>query len=348
MRTVILSESQVKYVIDNILSEQNMRTESLSVDLGLIWDAGKWKMTSQQITSIDDKLKGISDFIINNTDSTVTIQIESGESQVTNFDREVSGNVNLEPGVLSQRRGEQLIIYLTGFFKRLVSTGTIKKLPVLPKPISKIGSTPYTGPNDLKNPTKQQKYNQEQYVKAIISLKKDYECIVGMEITVGFFPEKGQRHECDEAIFDFRVNGISLGEVNLNNATNDVDPTDPYRQTIKQRFEKLGRESDNKKGGRRSQKFILSSELAKSIIEKGSANNSITLSIVPLVNKGAKYELFFSRGSHADTPWVTIKSKDKETPLYDGEPNVGMSRGSSEETVLLRTDLCGNPIVEKQ
>jgi len=53
-------------------------------------------------------------------------------------------------------------------------------------------------------------------------------------------------------------------------------------------------------------------------------------------------------GSHAETPWVTIKSKKSDKPLYNQEPNARMKRGSSVETVLLQTDLCGNPIQAQQ
>jgi hypothetical protein len=31
-----------------------------------------------------------------------------------------------------------------------------------------------------------------------------------------------------------------------------------------------------------------------------------------------------------------------EKPLYDGEPNLQLKRGSTKETILLQTDLCGN------
>lgn len=425
MKTVILTENQVKNVIDRIINEQNSaKTETLAVDLGAAWSAGKWKMTSQQISSIDEKLRQITDFITKHKDSSVTIQIESGESQVTNYDREVSGNVKLEPGVLSQNRGNQLVTYLTNFFQKLVSNGVITKIPEFPKPISKIGMTPYTGPNDLKDPSKKQKYDQEQYVKAIISLKKDYECIVGMEITIGYYPGKSKSsHTCDEAIFELRMNGVSLGEANLNNGPLDTtiekireinkkrqDHYDKTADTVAKNWEKLvasgsekdtpnrkrkyfkdnlsdgpipaelpntfdafsrkrgytnvndfvqevdkinnafkkyGRNTSGTLSGMRAQTFILDGAKAKAIIDN-APSDKIVLSIVPLVSKDGKYKIFFDKGSHADTPWVTIKNPKAPKPLYDGEPNISMARGSTKETVLLSTDLCGNPITLKK
>lgn len=420
MKTVILTETQIRNVIDKIITEQNsVRTESTVVDLGAVWPSGKWKMTPQQMSEIEGKLRQITDFIKKNKDSKVTIQIESGESRVTNYDGETGGKVALDPGVLSQRRGEQIITYLNGFFQKLIDGGVITKMPELPKPITKIGNTPYSGPKDLQDPNKKEKYSSEQYVKAIISLKKDYECIVGMEITIAYLPGKNsQNHGCDEAIFDLKMNGVSLGEVNLNNGMMDVgvanlrnkwsknfevynkrveratkqfnalvasgsekeknrekflfdmvgaEPQkeipqsyinmakakgydDPLKfvdavNTINAAFAKIGRKTDNAAEGMRSQTFVLSGELAKQIIDNGAATDNITLSIVPLVSKEGKYKIFYKQGSHSDTPWVTIKSKKSETPLFDGEPNVGMKRGSTTETVLLRTDLCGNPLV---
>jgi hypothetical protein len=420
MKTVILSESQVKNVIDRILSEQNeVRTEALTVNFDAVWAMGMWKLTQQQSSPIIQKLIEITDFINKNKGSIVTIQIEAGESQVTNVDNEDPTKPKLQPGVLSQRRGEQMVTFLSQYFQGLVSKGAIDKMPELPAPITKIGATSYkAGSTDLK--TKKTQYQQEQFVRAIISAKKDYECLVGMEITIGYFPGKSRSsHYCDEAIFELRMNGVSLGEANLNNGMLDVQstnsgayakyakdkivyekalaraekswdldvkngdikrptdekkakyiqdyigdaPTEPdfnvYDELaqkngfgngkelidsvikINNSFKEYGRKSDGGRGGSRSQTFILDGTKAKSIIDN-APSDKIVLSIIPLVSNSGKYKIFFNKGSHADTPWVTIKSKKIEKPLYDGEPNLQLKRGSTKETVLLQTDLCGN------
>ena len=377
MRTVILTETQIKKVIDRVLSEQNsVRTEALSVNFDAVWPMGKWKLTSQQSGPIVQKLTQITDFINKNKGSQVTIQIEAGESQVTNRDGEDSAKPILEPGVLSQRRGESMVTFLTQYFEGLVSKGAIDKMPTLPNPITKIGTTPYKkGSNDLKD--KQKLYQQEQFVRAIVSTKKDYECLVGMEITIGYYPGKNKSdHTCDEAIFDLRMNGVSLGEVNLNNSRLDLmSPKIPKTSTRYQNLQKVftpmatkngyesvdkyfddiisvngsfatyGRKSDGQSGGARSQTFILDGAKAESIINN-SPSNKIVLSIVPLVGPSSKYKIFHTKGSHADTPWVTIKSKKSQAPLFNGEPNAGMKRGSTTETILLQTDLCGVPLTK--
>jgi hypothetical protein len=298
-------------------------------------------------------------------------------------------------------------------------------MPELPAPITKIGTTSYKqGSTDLK--TKKDLYQQEQFVRAVISAKKDYECLVGMEITIGYFKGKSRSsHYCDEAIFELRMNGVSLGEANLNNGDLDIQslnsgdygkyakdkivhekavakaekaweeyiqtgivkkptdekkakylkdylgdaPTEPDFNNfndlaqergfengkefidsvikINESFKQYGRKSDGGKGGTRSQTFVLDGAKAKSIIDN-SPSDKIVLSIIPLVSNSGKYKIFFKQGSHADTPWVMIKSKKSETPLYNGEPNLQLKRGSTKETVLLQTDLCGNPIKTQQ
>jgi hypothetical protein len=409
MKTIILSESQVKNVIDRLLSEQTpLRTESIVVNFDAIWPMGKWKLTPQQTEPITQKLTQIRDFINKNRGSDVTIQIEAGESQVTNRDGEDPSKPELKPGVLSQRRGQSMVTFLNQYFQDLVTNRIIEKMPNLPNPITKIGATPYKkGSNDLID--KKEQYQQEQFVRAIISTKKDYECLVGMEITIGYYRGKNSSdHNCDEAIFELKMNGVSLGVVNLNNSTLDMGidyvkntfqkqeenykkkvsdfekgvsngiykererkkyvpepPTIAWPNNMRSRastlgyktiepfiedlqkmndsFKKYGRKSDGKTGGNRSQTFVLDEARAKSIIDN-SPSDKIVLSIVPLVSKEGNYKIFYQTGTHADTPWVTIKSKNSSDPLFNGEPNIGLKRGSTEETVLLQTDLCGVPI----
>jgi hypothetical protein len=425
MKKVILSEEQIKRMIDKlVINEQNgVRTESLTVQLGSIWPMGKWRLSPQQAQQLDPKLKQITDFINKNRDSIVTIQIEAGESRVTNFDNEDPSKPKLQPGVLSKRRGDEMVEYLSGFFKNIMGQGLINKMPELTQPKQIIGTTPYKGPDDLKDPNLIELYKKEQFVNAVISTRKDYECLVGMEITIGYYPGKNKsQHQCDEAIFELLMNGVSIGEVNLNNFVMDLmlddyyerqkrlyelekkvaeesydefvangkikNPSEDKKQdfvekwcrkqqvpdpgeapeipewaeikygrfgyktaeeyvdvvkTINDNFSKYGRITDNKVGGKRSQTFILNGNLAKSIIDK-SPSNEIILSIKPLVGPKLKYKQFYYKGSHSDTPWVTIQSRKSKDPLYNGEPNVGMKYGDEKETILLRTDLCGNPI----
>jgi hypothetical protein len=412
MRTVILTESQLKKVIDGVISEQNeSRTESITVNFGALWPMGKWKLTQQQTSQISDELVKIVNFINQNKGSKITIQLEAGESQVTNKDNEVTPATPLQPGALSQKRGESLKVFLDNYFKSLVGkTISQNELPEIPEPKTIIGQTSYSGPKDLQDKTKVAQYQSEQFVRAVISAQKNYECIVGLEITIGYYDGKNKAgHTCDEAIFELRMNGVSLGVVNLNNSSLDMGydyvmkrykiDQESYKKRVsnferllaagvyKERerkqilpseepsvkwplaftrkatqmgyetveqfvdelnrindsFKEYGRKSDGKSGGNRSQTFTLTGAQAKGIIDN-SPSDKIVLSIIPLVSKDGKYKIFYQTGTHADTPWVTIINRKVDKTLYDGEPNIGMKRGSTQETVLLTTDLCGNPI----
>lgn len=413
MKTLLLTENQIRKLIDVVILEQNEnKTESITVNFGALWPMGKWKLTPQQTSQITDELVKITNFINQHKGSKVTIQLEAGESQVTNKDNEVTPATPLQPGVLSQKRGESLKVYLDNYFKSLVGKAISQSdLPEIPEPKTIIGQTSYSGPKDLQDKTKLSQYQSEQFVRAVISASKNYECIVGMEITIGYYRGRNKAdHTCDEAIFELRMNGVSLGVVNLNNSTLDTGFENHVRKIEKQKeiyqkrvanfekqlslgnvkekerkyyvgdapneneyptwvsikaekagygtdiekfkndiltinnsFKEYGRKTDNVAGGSRSQTFVLDGAKAKSIIDN-APTDKIVLSIIPLVSKDGKYRIFYDKGSHADTPWVTIKSKKSADSLFDGEPNVGMKRGSTQETVLLTTDLCGNPI----
>lgn len=432
MKRIIVTENQAKSIVDYIINEQNERkTEALTVDFGAVWPMGKWKLTNEQTTQIAQKAIQITDFITKHKGSKITIQIEAGESQITNKDTEVTPAVDLPQGVLSQKRGESMVEFLKNYFQSLVGKViTQNELPNIPEPKTIIGTTPYKK-GDIIDPktgkVDQQKaapYQKEQFVRAVVTTSKDYECLLGMEITIGYYPGKNKAdHTCDEAIFELRMNGISIGEVNLNNSRLDVSvgrariqnkkaldnyekrmariesewnkgvengsikrPTEENKAkfilnnvgnkpalvyppswlgplaakngyktveefetaiiNVNQAFADYGRKTDGQSGGSRSQTFILDGAKAKSIIDN-SPSDKIVLSIIPLVDANGKYKIFYNAGSHADTPWVTIKSKKSAEPLYNGEPNVGMRRGSTKETVLLQTDLCGSPIANK-
>lgn len=413
MKTLILTEEQIRNLIDGVLLEQNeSKKESITVNFGAVWPMGKWKITPQQTATITEKLVQITNFINQHKGSTVKIQIEAGESRVTNKDNEVTPAVALEPGVLSQKRGESMKNFLTSYFQSLVGKAISESdLPEIPEPKTIIGTTDYSGPKDLQDKSKMALYNQEQFVRAVITAEKNYECIVGMEITIGYYSGKNKAsHECDEAIFELRMNGVSLGLVNLNNSSLDMgvdyvmnrfnkqqatydkqvkeferqvaagvykererkkvlsDPPviqwpqnmrhrastlgyetiEPFvedLQKINNSFKQYGRKSDGRSGGNRSQTFVLDGVKAKSIIDN-APSDKIVLSIIPLVSKDGKYKIFYNTGTHADTPWVTIINRKLNKTLYDGEPNIGMKRGSTQETVLLTTDLCGNPTTQ--
>lgn len=91
----------------------------------------------------------------------IEVKIEASESQVTNYDREVEGNVRLKKGELSTRRAATMKRILTELFESYLKEGIIKEMPVFTESVIKIGETPYIrGTSNPKDPI----YDKERYV----------------------------------------------------------------------------------------------------------------------------------------------------------------------------------------
>lgn len=379
MKKVIITEIQLEKFIKNLVKEDTTsvaKSNLLTVNFGTIWDMGRWRLNEKQTSTINQKIGEINNFITQNKNTRITIQVESGESQVTNKDMEVKPPVNLEPGVLAKRRGDIVVDYLKRYFTSQVGKLINKnQFPIILEPKIVIGSTPYTkGSNDLKDPEKVRLYQQEQHVRAVISLEQKYECMVGLNVTVGYFRGKNKsKHNCDEAIFLLKMNDVNLGVVNLNNSKIDVEYNDwsksntdeipmmfkikakrknlapeVYTQQLKsisEKLDRLNRKTDGIEGGTRSQMFVVDSNMAKNIIND---TNRIELTLTPLIRQSGEYSVFHENGNHTEAPWVIISNTKTKEVYYNGEPNVGFQRGSLKETKLLTLDNCGKPITIKK
>tara|TARA_A100000172_G_scaffold81116_1_gene73081 strand:- start:2446 stop:4107 length:1662 start_codon:yes stop_codon:yes gene_type:complete len=149
------------------LNEQD-GIKPLEIPLSTNFDSGKYKqLSSNFIQELNISLQGkIKKFLETYKDNQINVTIEAGESQVTNFDNEVSPKKEVKAGYLSQKRGETLKTFLTTAFTDLVKKGLITKVPVI-NIKTVIGNTKYIkGTSDPKDP----KYKKEQYVKLIISV----------------------------------------------------------------------------------------------------------------------------------------------------------------------------------
>jgi hypothetical protein len=342
----------------NILKEAKPEVETLTINLNANWPDGKYILTQEQINNMSQQLQQMAAFVNQHKDSQITIQLEAGESRVTNYDREpkkdpktgkiINTATKVDPGVLARNRSNNIVEYLKTYFEGLKLTNV-----ELPEPIIKIGETPYdaTKAEEFKKKYSQE-YAAERFVRAIITLKKEYECLVGLEITIGYYKDKSRAyHRCDEAIFEFKMNGVSIGEVNLNNEQadagwkSDVRPIAKEYAKVWNAFNSMGRFTDTYYGGTRYQTFKLDDAKAKQIMDS-SKQDTLTLSLVPLVGPNTKYKIFYKDGSHSETPWVTIKNTSGV--LFDGEPNLKLKRGSMSETTILTLDKCGNPIQQNQ
>ena len=217
-----LSESQVKKLISDYktINEQsvgfNPETKTETVNFNSVWRAGYWKLTSNQILNLNNQMKVIQNFLVKNPQTKLSIQVEAGESKVTNADNE-DGGKPVKPGHLSSRRGESLVNYLNTFFKKLENGGMSFTYPEIPKPKTIVGATPYVRGKD--NP-KDSKYTKEQFVRLKVTATSQSECLIGLEVMIGYIGTTG--HQCDEALFELKMNGVSLGIANLNNGKYDT------------------------------------------------------------------------------------------------------------------------------
>lgn len=250
-----LSESQVKKLINDykLVNEQsngfNPVTKTETVNFSSVWRAGYWKMTSKQVQNLNNQMMVIQKFVRSNPQTKLIIQVEAGESKVTNADNE-SGGKAVPEGYLSSRRGESMVSYLNNFFKKLENAGVSFTYPEIPKPKTIVGSTPYnrkTATNPDGDDPRDPKYTPEQFVRLKVTATSQSECLVGLKVLIGYLGKTG--HRCDEALFELRMNGVSLGIANLNNDTLDVsgftktpvlkDPLLRVKKIIKTHNEKM-------------------------------------------------------------------------------------------------------------
>jgi hypothetical protein len=285
--------------------------QEITIQGQTFFDNGKWKSISQQgLNEINPQLENAARFLIANKGSVVYIKITAGESQVTNYDTEVSPKVQVGQGYLSQKRAETMKQYLSKYFETLITNKNIDKMPIFEAPEIVIGQTEYKGPQDLNDPTKSQQYSTERFVKVELKIQAPAECIVGLTIEVYYDPKQlcGKRHICDAALFDVYLNQTKIGIANLNNKKDG--------------------------GARTSGPLQVSNELAKQVIGETPRNIEI---ITVCQNKEGD--------CHSSTPRVKVSKGS--TVLYDGcTPEIRADRGEHGPKVILVLDPCGNPILK--
>ena len=292
------------------------------------FDDGKYSsFSNKDIEKLTSGLRGAADFLIKNKGRIVYVKIISSESQVTNFDREkypstgkisdFSEDKSLKPLELSKLRAETMKKYLTEYFSNILNQGYITNMPIFEPAELKIGETEYIkGKSDKNNP----KYNTERYVKVDLTVKSPEECIIGLTVEVMYkdnpnaepsvgtdgkpFSCRGG-HDCDDSLFDVKLNGISIGKANLNNG-----PKNPP----------IG-------GDRTSGKLVVDNAKAKAII--GNESKDIVISLQCLSQSNC----------HSDRPEVKI-SKGNTVIFHQCTPVIG--RGKTGDIRILELDNCGN------
>jgi len=229
-------------------------TEDLNIDVGQNnFEVGKYKFNSLSEESrkkIEDGVKKIAFFLKENPNSKITINLEVGESAVTNYDREKSACQNeqnktvywgdeckLKPGDLAKFRANTLVEFIDQKFKDFLSKGIISKMPEIPDPKTNVdlNTQKYTYKKGTDNPD-DPKYKEDQYIKFDINVEttKTEEvvgerCFIDFIIDVSYYKEKNKEfpcrggHTCNEAEFDVYINEVLIGIANLNNGSGSKD-----------------------------------------------------------------------------------------------------------------------------
>ena len=167
MRKLILTESQIKNVIGNLIDEQTQVVAGTSkktdintfplTPLGDQFDYGQYESEKVKNFILAQLKPKIDDFIKNSDSSQFTIKITAGESNVTNpkgFEQK---------GSLALARANSVKNYFEEIFSDLIKKGVIKIESPTNVSQVQLGKTPYTK-GDQNKPDLIVKYKKEQFV----------------------------------------------------------------------------------------------------------------------------------------------------------------------------------------
>lgn len=317
----ILSEQKIKVGEKKTSTEKEISLDKKSYPSGFysIERLGEGKK------DLDNKLQEIANFAKENDGTQVNIQIEVGESRVTNYDNEK--NESLPQGRLAQLRGEKLQQYLTKYFEGLVSSGYLTSMPNIPQAQTNVelGTQKHSYTKGTDNP-KDTKYLEDQYVKFKVSLSATktenvYECLVNLVIDVSYYDKKDPKfpcrgsHNCNEAEFEIYLDSVLLGIANLNNAG--------CRAEIR----------ENPNACDRTAKFTVTDEMVKKIINNPKWNKKTLILSTRCL----------SQNCHTSVQEVKIINGEG-VQIYHECVNPQSTRGNTSQKILAVLDKCGMPI----
>jgi hypothetical protein len=197
-KIVKLTEAQLYDIVKKVLKEQSQQTPSAYTETqfkpknyGSLFDLGKYEDTDGSIKqAIQADRESLINFMDSQNSADFTAKIIAGESQVTNPPQ------FKQKGSLALARAKTVYNILNDVYSDLIASGRMKIIMPTIKEVV-IGSTPYkTG--DQNDPTKLQKYKQEQYVSMkLIGTGQTLRCNVPL-------PVKGKK--ADAPNFDFLYN----------------------------------------------------------------------------------------------------------------------------------------------
>ncbi len=174
MRSNVISEVSRVREIMGLLNEQDEK--KLTLPFEKTFKAGYWKLSPEVKSQIDELMSQVKSFVVKHTGNVIRLTVNSGESQITNFDREQNPAVAVEQGYLSNKRYETILNYLKESYPNLLENLTVEKKLIL-------GDTPYDKTEFAKNCGNQgqnrdsescksffKKYEPEQFINLTIEV----------------------------------------------------------------------------------------------------------------------------------------------------------------------------------
>ena len=223
--SLLITEGERTYIrnLYGLLTEATGQ-DQITLTADSTFGPGKYSQLSPEgDAELKQQLTDASAWMAENKGSLIFVQIVAGESQLTNYDTEQDPKVPVEAKVLSRLRAKTLKRMLKQYFQTLIDKGTLTEMPIFQEPKIIIGATKYVKGQAITDASRA-KYNQEQFVKVELKLMAPEKCLVNLEVEVKYekerntaFPCRGG-HTCDDAKFDVRMNGVSIGVANLNNS----------------------------------------------------------------------------------------------------------------------------------
>lgn len=230
--SLLITEGERTYIrnLYGLLTEATGQ-DQITLTADSTFGPGKYsQLSAEGDAELKEQLQNAAAWMAENKGSLIFVQIVAGESQLTNYDTEQDPKVPVEAKVLSRLRAKTLKRMLKQYFQTLIDKGTLTEMPIFQEPKIIIGATKYTKGQTITDALRA-KYNQEQFVKVELKLMAPEKCLVNLEVEVKYvkesntsFPCRGG-HTCDDAKFDVKMNGVSIGMANLNNAKDGGDRT---------------------------------------------------------------------------------------------------------------------------
>jgi hypothetical protein len=160
MKTLILTENQIRRVIDNVINEQSNNQSTFYVDFSNAFDSGQYNMNPDYKDIVNQNVMKITNYIQDKKLTNFQLEIQGGESQVPNQINPET-NVRFGKGELAKKRGDILKAYLMSVLPKILGyTPTIEVKNTI------IGPTKWDGKNK-----DSQKYRKEQFVKVSVVIK---------------------------------------------------------------------------------------------------------------------------------------------------------------------------------